>query len=458
MPAAMQFSKTDLSTPERRDRYTVGIIECERLGLATACLFAEAGFRIICVDTAQRLMQFAERHRVPYCEPKFDKLVKKHLKTNRITIATSTREAASASDIIIFTIPASIDQNGDPDYSYVEKICKEAGMGLREGCLIIFQTTVGPGITETVVKETIENASGLKAGIDFGLAYSPVRANPRGALQDIAMNPRIVGAINEQSLKGATLVLRTITKGDIVNVTNMKTAEAVNMFEHAYTNVSVALANEFAQFCEKNGIDFIETYKAANTYSCCHLTLPQISNKHISKTSAFLLEEAEATKAKLRVVKLSKKVNDEMLTHTVRLVKEALRSCGRTMRRARILVLGASSHPNMKEHRGSSSRKLVGMLKRRGASVQVYDPFFSPKELKQMRYPAERTLTKSVEGVDCLLITVRHDRFKRLNLRRIKFLARKPTAIVDMARVIDPSKAEKEGFVYRGIGKGIHNR
>ncbi len=95
------------------------------------------------------------------------------------------------------------------------------------------------------------------------------------------------------------------------------------------------------------------------------------------------------------------------------------------------------------------------MLKRRGAFVQVYDPFFSQKELRQMRYPAERTLTKSVEGVDCLLFTVGHNRFKRLNLRRIKFLVRNPAAIVDMDRVIEPQKAEKEGFVYRGLGRGI---
>ena len=94
-------------------------------------------------------------------------------------------------------------------------------------------------------------------------------------------------------------------------------------------------------------------------------------------------------------------------------------------------------------------------LRAKGAIVQVYDPFFSQKELTEYAFPAKKTLTKAVEGTDCLLIAVGHDRFKRLNLRRIKFLMKKPSAIVDMGHVIDPVKAEKEGFVYRGAGRGV---
>ncbi len=109
----------------------------------------------------------------------------------------------------------------------------------------------------------------------------------------------------------------------------------------------------------------------------------------------------------------------------------------------------------MKESRGSPTKKLVNILRKRGASVQVYDPFFSSKELSEMGYSAETTFTKAVEGVDCIIITVGHDKFRRLNLRRIKLLSKKPVAIVDMGHVLDPAKAEKEGFVYRGFGRGV---
>jgi UDP-N-acetyl-D-mannosaminuronic acid dehydrogenase len=455
MAATMTISKENIATLENREKYTIGIIGCEREALATACLLAEAGFRIISVSTDQRLAHPPKRHKTLFHEPKLDKSIKKHLKTNRITVTTDTKEAASASSIIIFNVPTSIDKNEESDYTYFEKACREVGIGIRPGCLAIFQSAVGPGIVETVVKETIENASGLKAGVDFGLAYSPARATPGQVLRDIVTNPRIVGAISEESLNGACLLLSTITKGEIVKVANIRTAEAANMFENAYTNVNAALANELAQFCEKIGIDFFEAQNAANTNSHCHLPFPEISNRHISKNSVLLVEEAEAVKAKPRMLTLAKKANDGMLSHTLRMVKEALRSCGKTIRRAKILVLGVSSHPNTKEYRGSPTKKLVRTLKKRGAFVQVYDPFFSQKELEKMRYPAGKTLTKSAEGIDCLLIAVRHTRFKRLSLRRLKFLVRKPAAIVDMGHIVDPQRAEREGFVYRGIGRGV---
>jgi UDPglucose 6-dehydrogenase len=112
----------------------------------------------------------------------------------------------------------------------------------------------------------------------------------------------------------------------------------------------------------------------------------------------------------------------------------------------------------VKEPRGSKTEELVKKLRAKGATVQVYDPFYSLKELTDMGYPAQKTLTKAVKGTDCLVIAVGHDRFKRLNLRRIKHLMRKSPAIVDMGHVIKPAVAEKEGFIYRGVGRGVWSR
>jgi UDP-N-acetyl-D-mannosaminuronate dehydrogenase len=144
-----------------------------------------------------------------------------------------------------------------------------------------------------------------------------------------------------------------------------------------------------------------------------------------------------------------------MLTYTLHLARDALHSCGKTIRRAKISVLGVSSRPNAKELRGSPTKKLASALRRRGSLVQVYDPLYTYRELLKMGYPAKTTLTKTVEGMDCIIITVGHDRFRGLNLGRIKIFVKKPAAIVDMGHVIDPDKAEKEGFIYRGVGRGV---
>ena len=157
---------------------------------------------------------------------------------------------------------------------------------------------------------------------------------------------------------------------------------------------------------------------------------------------------------KLRMLALARRINKSMVDHAVHLVNDALRTCGKNLRRAKISVFGVSAHPNSREIEGSLVKKLVDALKRKGAHVRVYDSMFSHKELVEMGHRAEMTLTKSVEKADCLVIAVGHNRFSRLNLRKIKFLMKKSAAIVDMGRVIDPDKAEEEGFLYRGVGRG----
>jgi len=449
------LQEENLSDSENRRKYTVSVVGCGRIGLPTACLFAKAGFRVIGADVNSRVVALLNKGKAPLSEPRLKELLEKQVKNGSFTATRDIKKAASNSDIIVLVVPTPIDRKKKPDYTFIERPCKEIGKGLRAGSLVIVASTTGPGITETIIKETLENASGLKAGIDFGLAYSPTRAAPGQVLRDIAKYARVVGAIDEKSLRAASLVLSTIVKGEIVKVGDMKTAETAKLFENVQRDVNIALANDLGQFCEKAGIDYLEARKAANTDDNCNLLMPGIVGGHIPKDPYLLLEEAENVNAKLRMPVLARKINDEMPIHAIRLVKDALKKCGKPLRRARISILGVSYRPNVKEPRGNKTEELVRRLRAKGAIVQVYDPFFSQKELTENAFPAKKTLTKAVEGTNCLLIAVGHDRFKRLNLRRIKFLMKKPPAIVDMGHVIDPAKAEKEDFIYRGVGRGV---
>jgi UDP-N-acetyl-D-mannosaminuronic acid dehydrogenase len=452
------LEEKDLDVIEKRRKYTVNVVGCGRIGLPTACLFAEAGFKVIGADVNSRVVTLLNKGKPPFSETGLETLLKKHVKNGSFTATTDIRKAVSISDVIVLVVPTPIDRKKKPDYTFIERPCKEIGRGLRAGSLVIVASTTGPGITETLIKEALENASGLKAGVDFGLAYSPTRAAPGQILRDIATYARVVGAVNEKSLKVASLVLGTIVKGEIVKVRDMKTAEAVKLFENVQRDVNIALANDFGQFCEKAGIDYLEARKAANTSPDCNLLFPGIVGGHIPKDPYLLLEEAESVNAKLRMLVLARKINDEMPAHAIRLVRDALKKCGKTLRRARISILGVSYRPNVKEPRGTKTKELVTKLRAKGAIVRVHDPFYSQKELTEQGYPAKKTLTNVVEGADCLLIAVGHDRFRRLNLRRIRFLMKKPSAIVDMGHVIDPAKAEKEGFIYRGAGRGVWSR
>jgi nucleotide sugar dehydrogenase len=452
--SAMKLEANDLDLMEKRAKYTVSVVGCGRIGLPLACIFAETGFRVIGLDTDPQVISVLKKGKAPFVETGLNALLKKHVRSGHFTATSETKKAMSESDIIVFTVPTVINEKKKPDYSYVEKACKEVGLGMRPGSLVIFSSTVGSGVTETLVKETLENSSGLKAGTDFGLVNSPTRAAPGQILRDLTSYPRVIGAVNEQSFKVASIVLGTIVKGGTVKVRDLRTAETVKLFENVYRDVSLALSNDFALFCEKMKVDYLEAQGAANTQPYSHLLRPGIVAGHIPKDPYLLLEEAENVGAKLCLVSMARKVNDEMLDHTVQMVREALSKRQKQFRRAKVALLGVSYRANIKEFRGSAINQFIKMFSAKGAIVRVFDPLYSFKELKEMGYPAERTLAKTVEGTDCIVIVVGHNRFKRLNLKKLKLLMTRTAAIVDLGHVIEPRKAEKEGFVYRGLGRG----
>jgi UDP-N-acetyl-D-mannosaminuronate dehydrogenase len=137
------------------------------------------------------------------------------------------------------------------------------------------------------------------------------------------------------------------------------------------------------------------------------------------------------------------------------LVREALRSCGKTLRRAKISLLGISQTPNTSDAPKISAKKLAKILEAKGAKVSLYDPYLSGKELIDLSYSFKKNLTDAMESVDCIVILTGHNRFKRLNLKKLKIMAKMPVAIVDLEGVVDPKKVEREGFIYRGLGRGV---
>ena len=455
MPNIMNLKREDIDTPEKRANYTVAVVGCGRMGLPHAALFAETGFKVVGVDSNPQVFASLKRGKASFFEPGLDPIIRKHVKEKRLTPSNETRSAAASSDIIMPVVQTPLDEKKRPDYSPLEKACKDIGMGMHASSLFVLASTVGPGITETLVKETLENASGLKAGKDFALAYSPIRATSGRVLRDIQNYTKVVGAVDKSSLNVASLVLSTIVKADMIEVSSIKVAETVKLFQNVYRDANLALTNEFACFCEKIGVDYLEVQKAVNTDPYCHVLTPGIVSGHIPKDPYLLIEEAENADVKLRMTQLAREVNDDMVDHAIHLARDAMQACGKPLARTKISVLGVSYRPNIKEPRGSLTINLVKKLKKKNVYVHVFDPYFTFEELEELGYPPVRTLIKAMENVDCLLIMVGHDMFKHINLGKFKFLARKPAAIVDMGHVINPAKTEKEGIIYRGFGRGV---
>jgi len=458
MAVAMALKETDLNNPEEREKHKIAIMGCGRIGLATACLFSEANFKVTCFSPDPYFVKQINEGVNVFDEQGLEKLLRRNLMKDRLKATVDPKEAVSASDIIFLTAEIPLDGKKRPLYPNLEAICRDIGLNLQPGSLIIVQSTVPPSITENLIIETLEASSGLEAGVDFGLAYSPFKAPLGAAIEHLKEHARIIAAINKQSLKAAKAILQIITNGELVEASDIKTAEAAALFGDVYRDVSVALSNELASFCEKMGIDYIEVQKAANKQPYCYLSNPGLKGGRDAETPYLLIDEAESLGVKLRITALARKTNSETSKQAYNLIKDAMHSCEKTVKRSKVAVLGVSCHPNVKEATGSQVLELVRLLRRRGVKVSVFDPLFTYQELSQIGYPAEKTLRKTLEHADCLLIAVGHDEFKHLSLGKIKVAMKKPPVIVDLAHIIDPIEAEREGFIYRGLGRGVWSR
>jgi hypothetical protein len=171
-----------------------------------------------------------------------------------------------------------------------------------------------------------------------------------------------------------------------------------------------------------------------------------------------LATEAYALDAKLRLVLDGRRINDLMPRHVAKLASDGIRVCGRSIKRAKVVVLGVSYRPNVKEIRFSPSLDLIGILKKRGARVVTFDPLFNASDMESMGLASEPTLRKAVEKADCVILTVAHDDFKKMDTIELAAHMSKKGLIVDCTGLLDPTSVEKSGLVYRGVGRGLWTR
>ena len=418
---------------EEKGKEHICVVGLGRIGLPTACLLAEAGFEVIGVDSNPQLLEAIKTHRPPFLEQNLDLLLENSLKSGRLTATRDLKDAASRATAILIAVPTLLDARKNPDYSILERVCKDIGSYMKKGTLIIVASTTGPGVTESLVKGALEKASGLKVGTDFSLACSPVRASVGQIVRDLKGYTRLVGGVDETSLNRAAAIISSISNGNPMKMKNMKTAEAVKVFENTYRAVNIALANELAEFCEEEGLNYFEVSDAANTQPFCHLHRPGIVGGWcIPVNPYFLIAEADDVDVDLPVITSAIRLNQAIPRHVVSLVADTLKRCGKGLKRARILILGASFKANVKDANNSTAGALGGLLKKRGARVTVCDPLFKASELEALGFKASPSLDEALEGADCVVVSVGHDQFRQQKQKILSRFSKKGIfAVVD---------------------------
>jgi len=447
MPDALHLKPEEIDTVEKRGKYTVSVVGCGQKGVNYSLAFAEAGFKVLCTDADQSVVRCLSRGKTPLPDREVESKLKKFTRTGMLTFTSDAKNAVTQSDIIIVTIGAKIDAKKNADYSEIENSCKQVGAALQRGRLVIYVGIASLGLMEGIVKETLENTSGLKVGEDLGLAY-----NPALVFDDrLAEKLSLVSAIDKNSLNSAAIVLAALTGKNVRQIPDFKTIELATLFALARRDANIALSNEFAMLCETAGVDYFETMKVADGDFLKGDYAPTVTEEAWTEKLYLLLESAENLNVKLKITELARHVNEGMARYATIMVQDALRGCGKTLRRARVTLLGIT-------RAGTSSGGFVKMLEAKGAKISLFDPLLTRNDSSDTKPAPKRSLSEAVEGSDCIVILTADSQFKRLNFKNLRAVMRAPAAIIDLARIIDPEDVEKEGFIYRGLGRGSEKK
>lgn len=450
----MSLSRQEVLDDVKGGRITVCVIGLGRVGLPTAAVFAEAGARVIGADINRAVVQLIESGKCQFRdEPGLDALIEAVVKNGNLTATVNVSSAVKEADAVIVCVPTPVDESKVPDYSAVKAACRDAAKTLRRDCLVIVESTVGPGTVEDMVVPLLEEGTKMKAGVDFGAASCPERADPGRVLQNLKVVPRIVGGIDQRSTDAAAAFYEAALGVKVVRVRDPKTANAVKLTENLFRDVNIALANEFAILYEKLGIDTVEVINACSTkYNFMpHYPGAGVGGPCLPQNPYYLIVEGVKVGNIPYLVRMAREINDRMPEHVVTLVAEALNDIGKTVRGSKIAMLGVAYKPDIHDLQLTPMEKVFNRLKEMGASLTIYDPMFRGEEV--FGCMVAESLSDAVKGTDCIIIGTAHEEFYDMDLATLSRLCSKPAAFVDSRHVLDPSMIKRHGFAYRGVGR-----
>ncbi len=358
-----------------RASYDVAIVGAGYVGLPLAQVFAEAGKSVVLVDVSpERVSAILQGQ--SYIED-VPSVHLKHLVDERLVGATTDYDVLRDSDAILIALPTPLSRQREPDLSIVLGATREIAKRLRPGHLVVLESTTYPGTTRDDVRPLLEAGSGLTAGEDFHLAFSPERVDP-GRLDYTTKNvPKVVGGVNEASTEAAA-ALYGAAVDTIHRVSSPEAAELTKLLENIFRSVNIALVNELAQLCDRMGIDVWEVVEAAATKPFGFMPFqpgPGLGGHCIPIDPFYLTWKAREYDFTTEFIELAGKVNADMPYYCRSRVSQALNhGSGKSLKGARILVLGVAYKADISDVRESPAIKLIQLLQNAGAEVFYHDP------------------------------------------------------------------------------------
>ncbi|MBI2559322.1 nucleotide sugar dehydrogenase [Candidatus Woesearchaeota archaeon] len=346
----------------------VSVVGLGKAGLPLAAVIADAGLEVIGVDLDKSKTELINKGINPIKEEQgLSELIKKY-GGKRLKAVSDPIAAAKESNTHIIIVPLFIDEDKKPDFSLIKKALENVGKGLKKNDLVVLETTVPIKTTETIVRDILEKNSGLKAGKDFYLAYSPERIMTGYAISRFKEFPKLVGGVSKKSTDKAFNLYKKFAMP--IKVSNSRTAELAKIAEGIYRDVNIALANELFKVSEHYGIDFWEVKEAAKHQYCNILEPGNVGGHCIPVYPWFLINETNVP-----LIKLARNINDDMINYYAKKIEK--------FGGKRVGVMGLSYREGVKEKAYSRSIDLIRLLKKKGYEVYGLDPLYSKEEIEK---------------------------------------------------------------------------
>ncbi|MFS0515832.1 nucleotide sugar dehydrogenase [Nostoc sp. UIC 10607] len=423
----------------------VTVIGAGKMGLPLACQFANQGASVIACDTNTVVVEAINQGVCPIDEPGVSELLSYAVANGTLRASTDTTAAVAESQVIVVIVPVLLTPERDADLSIIESVSWQIAQGLKPGAMVSYETTLPIGGTRRLLP--ILESSGLKAGEDFHLVFSPERVKSQLVLKHLTQTPKVVGGITSQAAACAEAFYQQYLGAPVINVGTLEAAEMVKLAGMIYRDVNIALANELAHYADEVGMNFHEVIRAANTDGEAHLLFPGIGvGGHCTPVYPyFLIRDSQRRGISSVLAEQARLLNESQPAS----ILDRLESCWELLHGRTTLILGLGFRPQVKEHIFSPAFPLREDLTRRGAQVRIHDPLYSDDEIREHGFvPCQLTDPQLPEVV---ILNTSHSIYYDLNFQELASKGVK--AIVDGRGLWDANKIRSTGLVYVGVGK-----
>ncbi len=404
----MEANTLDALAARLRTRQAhVAIIGLGYVGLPLAVEFAKAGFRVTGLELDRARAHAVNAGRSYILDVPGDELAP--LVRERKLRATANAEMLAQADAIIICVPTPLRKTREPDVSFILSAAEMIGQHIHRGQLVVLESTTYPGTTQEILQTRFE-ANGLKAGTDFGLAFSPERVDPGNPQFTTKNIPKVVGGVTPRCTQLAQLLYGQVIQR-VVPVSSPRVAEMVKLLENTFRSVNIGLVNEMALMCHTLGINVWEVIEAAKTKPFGFMAFypgPGLGGHCIPSDPIYLSWKARMHGFEARFIELAAQINGYMPHHVVDRVAAALNDVRKPLKGSRVLLLGLAYKPDVGDTRDSPALEILRFLHERGAVVSYHDPYVPSCTVEGKRWTSAPFATRLLRQQDCVVIVTNH--------------------------------------------------